>query len=224
MATEPEVTTPPNHLRRYMKLEYAVNLLKTGMLAFPSPEKWPDRNDVFALELYKQHTKHEAVRVCCFGSIKDTFHHWKVFTPVEGGVCFIFKYPELSKSLLRARDVSLKPMTYLKVPELQKKRGMIDPEHLPFLKWERYRDEREHRALWRSAKPLADEKCHEVQIDLACIEAVEISPLIQPEQVRQYRDRLERHCVGPAAHVKIKISTTTESPPWKNAIKNALRP
>ena len=215
-------TKLPRRLRRYTKLRHAMALLDEGKLTLTDPATWEDRNDVFNLECVKAVVGFGSVRICCLAANKDTFHHWKVFTGGRDGVGIIFDVGRLAESLTRA-GVPLRPMRYRNIPQIQRLKR-IRPEDLPYLKWERFADEQEHRAVWTGEEDLDPSEPVRIPIELAAIESILISPLISDQSADAISDQLKVFVASRPRlkHIDILRSRTSESERWKRLVAQKL--
>jgi hypothetical protein len=97
---------PPQWLRHYTKIGRALAILKSGTLLFGPVRKWEDKNDVRAMELYRELKNVPFASAVCFTCGNETVHHWSFFG--KGMGCRI----EFNAEKLLAKinkDKSLKP-------------------------------------------------------------------------------------------------------------------
>jgi hypothetical protein len=195
-----------------------------GKLALTTQRGWQDKNDIFTIECFKALTGRRAVRICCLADTKNTFHHWKVFCPAKDGVCVVFKTDMLSEAL-ESKGVFLRSMHYINIVRLGEL-GRIDPAELPYLKWDRYQDEREYRALWSRKKEMGPDLVRSIQIPAGAIESIIVSPLISERRTRAIIEQLKGMVAAYQKLKRIKIlrSGTRDSSKWRMAVLKKLSP
>ncbi len=212
----------PSLVRRFTKLEFVLDLLRTQELVLLDPTgRWEDRNDLFGLKLFQERAKAGGVRACCFTGSNDTFHHWRIYGPQPDSVCIVFWRAPLTRSFSR-QGVTFKPVNYFTVPELWKKRSLLRTPEIPFVKWARYQDEREYRALQKV--PAAAPTLLRVKIDPAAILEIKTSPWT-PEADTSVHDQLTTilRASPDLQHIEVKPCNTIDSAPWQGALAAAVR-
>src|SRR5271166_5664237 len=135
-----------DYLRRYTDLTALIYLLRKRKLTLLDPSSWDDSNDSHYLTLYKEKRKLKSVLALCFMQTDERYHHWSVFAPGPSGVCIKFKRDELVAAVGKHAHVHMKPVTYLKLDEIRKKKLKV--AELPFLKRHAYEHECEFRMIY----------------------------------------------------------------------------
>lgn len=132
-------------LWRYTELPFLLHLLKTKHLTLLTPNTWDDQNDSFYIDLYRKKKGFKSVLVLCFTEIRETYHHWNVFSGSRAGISISFYK---SKLVSWADDQGLRhaSVEYYNNKELRKNKPKLDS--LPFIKRKAYQDEKEFRLLY----------------------------------------------------------------------------
>lgn len=134
----------------------------------------------------------------CLTSRGETYHHWKIFTDKNSGVCVHFRRNEFLQTM-RDAGVKVEEVKYLKLGELVAKNH--PKETLPFLKRFGFGDECEYRAVYQNKA--AEDHLKQVQIDLNIIERISLNPWMPPsvvESVRTTIDTLRQGATFPVDH------------------------
>jgi len=159
-------------LHRYTSLPVALDVLYNKRLTLLSPETWEDRNDAYYLERYRAKLKLQSVVAICFSMRRETFHHWRVFSPGSSGVCLEFDKDKLLQSIPTKKGYRHGKVTYHWTARLQKNKPQ--PESWPFLKRKAFEDEGEYRITFESKTKRF--RAHLMPIDLGSIKRVILSP------------------------------------------------
>ncbi len=196
--------------RRYTDLPALVHLLTNRELTLLDPSSWDDKNDSFFLSTYKENKNLSSVLALCFTRESETYHHWRVFSSGSAGACINFNATALENTFRKAKGVQFKPVEYLKVKELRKRRPTT--AQLPFIKRIPYKHENEFRAIWES-------KTEEVfslgiPIDLSSITRITLSPWMHPSLRKSVVAALKR--IDGCKSIHMWRSTLTENEDWKS--------
>jgi len=181
-------------------------------LVLLSPSKWDDSNDVFFMDLYRNHIDAKSVLALCCTMATETYHHWRVFTQGTEGVCIEFERVPLSRDLDSRPDLKTGAVEYLLIDELRT-HGAGGIERLPFVKRRGYRDEREWRIIAKSRDQTKE--FLDVPIDLAWINRVILNPWTPPSLGDNLRSIMKS--IPGCSKLKIESSSLTNSKAWKAA-------
>ena len=94
------------------------------------------------------------------------------------------------------------------------------------MKWDRYQDEREYRALWSRKKEMGPDLVRSIQIPAGAIESIIVSPLISERRTRAIIEQLKGMVAAYQKLKRIKIlrSGTRDSSKWRMAVLKKLSP
>lgn len=200
---------PVKFLRRYTSIASALDILQNKQITLLDPEKWDDQNDVHYLKSYAEKKGFATVLALCFARRSETFHHWKVFTNKEDGVCIEFSHSKLMAHVEKHPGTQGNDVKYREISSLFK-----SPPHLddfPFLKRYPYRDEKEFRIVYfdKGQKVLS----LPISIDLSCINRIIINPWLPSSLF----DSLKNTVLGIDGCSKLKVRSTTllSNKDWK---------
>ena len=202
-------STRPDFLHRYTSTANVIQLLTTGRITLRSPLHWEDRNDAFALELYRQRVGAKSVAAVCFTQASETYHHWKIFAP--RGACIQFDKARLLRVFKGLSGVRLGAVKYREIVRLRHQPPR--EADLPFLKRHPYRDEREYRVL--SIGHAGPEPSFPVP--LAAIRRITLSPWLTAEQIENERRAMK--AIEGCASLKVYRTTVLENADWKAALR-----
>lgn len=163
-----------SYLRRYTNVPALLDILLNKALTLLSPNTWADKNDVYVIEQYKEHSPKNIKKLLalCFTEAEETFHHWNVFAGDSSGVCIVFDKESLIASAEKRDGVRHGPMAYLDKNDFDFHK--IDTNELPFIKRNGYNDEREYRFIYESS---AEDDCLiGLPINTSCIKEIIFSP------------------------------------------------
>jgi hypothetical protein len=205
------------YVKRYTSLERAVAALESKKLVLPSPSKWDDLNDQEFVELYRQHISAKSVYAMCCTMSAERYHHWRIFTEKDeaSGVCIELKREPLQSALNRIRNVRAEPILYVPLKKMRK--GRYQPENLPFIKRNGYRDEREWRVLLTSSNPQGD--LFEVPFKVEWVHRIILNPWMTDRQRDAARQALKPLIEKPA---RVTASFLTSSAEWKELGKRLV--
>jgi hypothetical protein len=200
---------PNQYLRRYTDIPSLIGMLTYGELTLLEPATWDDKNDSYFLDQYKSKRELASVLALCFTRSSETYHHWRVFSPGPAGVCVWFKEEEVKAAVKRVPGLLMKPMTYLTVDEIRKKKLPVN--RLPFVKRYPFKPEQEIRILWESS----DEKKTSLHVPFpsSAIERITLSPWLHRSLADPLRSLLKT--LPECRRYKIYQSTLVGNDEWK---------
>lgn len=196
-------------LRRYTTLPSLLDLLVTKHLTLLTPDSWDDKNDAFYLQQYKDKKKLKAVYAMCFTEGNETYHHWRVFSGGNVGVCITFVYGNLMSYLEAAPQIAHDEVRYSRVKDLDKKPPTVAA--LPFVKRSAYSDEREYRIVYSDRKDALLAKRMPVGLD--SIYKVTLSPWL-PLSLYGSTKTAIRSIPG-CAKLQVRRTNMLDSEQWK---------
>ena len=202
-------------LRRYTSLPCLLDLLTSRKLTLLPPSSWDDKNDAFYLEQYKSKKNLKAVYALCFTESNETYHHWRVFSRDNVGVCVTFVHSELMSYLDAIPEITCRDVDYYRTDELEAHPPRI--EDLPFVKRQAFKDEREHRVLYSDDRDISLSKS--IGIGLECIYKVTVNPWLPAGLFPSIKATIRTidHC----SSLKVYRSTLLETDRWKNVALRA---
>ncbi|PTT20580.1 hypothetical protein DBR12_09090 [Acidovorax sp. HMWF029] len=160
-----------SELRRYTSLPALLRILRQRAITLLPPDTWDDQNDRELMGAYAKATKSKTCLALCFAQAAETYHHWKVFSPGNDGVCIVFNKDKLI-SKAEASSIRHGAVNYLTLKQIKDSQPkLID---LPFSKRTAYKDEKEYRFLFDS--PTETHTAKDVPIAPEIIERILINP------------------------------------------------
>lgn len=207
------------YVKRYTKLKHAVTALESKKLVLPNPSKWDDSNDQEFVELYRRHIEAKSIYAMCCTMGAERYHHWRIFTEKEDadGVCIEFDRRALETTLNRIKKVRAERVQYIPLRKMRET-GNYQPENLPFIKRNGYRDEREWRILVTSSK--AQRALIEVPFKVEWVNRIILNPWMPVTEQETARRDLKSLIRKPA---RVTASRLTNSAEWKELGKKLLR-
>lgn len=207
---------PPNFLRRYTDLPALVGILKEKKITLLDPRSWDDSNDSYYLKLYQEKKGLQSVLALCFTRASETYHHWRVFASGPSGVCISFRHDKLLDAVKGVPGLNAKAVRYLKLDQIRDRDLAI--RDLPFLKRYAFGNEKEFRMIYESSAegvPSLD-----IDIPLACIDRVTLSPWLHPKLSDHVKDVLRS--VGGCSAIRFVRSTLIGNEEWKELGQTAI--
>jgi hypothetical protein len=135
-------------LKRYTNLASALDILAERRLVLLDPEKWDDKDDAYFMWEYRKRMNCDAVKALCFTTSGETYHHWRIYSHGNDGVCFeFFRGPLESAARQQITGIECEPVSYLSIDEIEQSPPPI--EKWPFTKRRPYEGEGEFRIVCR---------------------------------------------------------------------------
>ncbi|MDX8358379.1 hypothetical protein [Sphingopyxis terrae] len=197
------------YLKRYTSLAVAADVLINRRISLISPSLWPDQNDKFLIEKYREKSKLEFVGAVCLTSGPETFHHWKTFADGPNGVCIQFDRAELERYVAPHTGVRMGPIRYVKIDQVASI-PCGDISDLPFLKRYGFADEREYRIIYGG--PAATGVYH-VPIDLTCVRGLILGPFVNDQLFDSIRSMLRK--IDDCHSITVTRSRLIDSNTWQ---------
>jgi hypothetical protein len=199
-------------LNRYTTLPIALDILANSHITLLSPDAWEDRNDAYYLERYRQKRRLSTVLAVCFSACRETFHHWKVFSSGNAGVCLEFDRSKLLEAFPDDQGFVHGMVEYRLIKNLKEKRATVNT--WPFLKRKPFSDEREFRILYESS--VENIRSKPVKIDLTSIQKVTLSPWLN-ESVAKSVVKIIKQLRG-CERMDIRPSSLLDNARWRKAL------
>ena len=201
-------------LRRYTSLPSLLDLLVTKELTLLTPDSWDDKNDAFYLQQYKEKKKLKAVYAMCFTEANETYHHWRVFSGNNVGVCITFIFNTFMGYLERTPRLVHRYMTYSRMADLESNPPKV--AELPFVKRSAYADEREYRVVCPDKADALLAK--RIPVGLDSIYKITLSPWL-PESLHDSTKTAIRSIPG-CNKLKIYRTRILDNERWKRIAQN----
>jgi hypothetical protein len=201
-------------LRRYTSIPAVLHLLRNKKITLLDPSLWDDKNDTYFMNVYKRRKKLKTLLALCFARTFETYHHWRVFTKGEEGICIIFDEQLLMQKLTETKGLRWNDAVYMEIKEIKASPPRLD--QLPFIKRFPYRDEKEVRILYEDDSKSLESM--DFDIDLDSIKRITLNPWIPPTLAKSVKDTLHeiQHCAG----LKITRTTLRENIQWRRAVES----
>ena len=171
------MTASKDILRRYTDLASLLDLLKRRAVTLLPPSTWDDRTDRLMMQTYAKVKNLETLLALCMSRKAETYHHWKVFTDKNNGVCIHFHKAPLIAAMKQS-GVLVRPVKYLSFSALA--RANLPPRQLPYLKRIAFVDEGEVRAVYQNKE--REQELKRVPIGLEVIDRITLNPWM-PQQI-----------------------------------------
>ena len=172
--------------RRYTNLGATLRLLRDKNITLLNPAYWDDKNDSYFMAEYKRLKKAKTALALCFAEGLETYHHWRVFSNGNDGVCIQFDKHRLIKMLSAEGNVTTGRVRYRTLKSLNHEDIVADD--LPFLKRRPYGDEREYRVVFWDRDEILDAKDYPIELDW--IVRLTLSPWMPKVIARSVADTL----------------------------------
>jgi hypothetical protein len=207
-----KINTPDNFLNRFTTLPVLLDILSNKRITLIEPDSWEDRNDAYYLKKYKDEKKLETLLACCFSTVRETFHHWKVFANGSSGVCIDFRKDMLLNYVDSVEGVRVGKVQYRLIRE-NKQPVKSD---WPFLKRATFKDECEFRIIYENEK--VQEKSKDIPIGLECIRHINLSPWLPKPLVKPTADAVKKIIGSEFSDIRISGSSLLENSMWKKCL------
>jgi len=178
----------PKFLRHYTSIEKLHKILgnKSLFLLFGNPKKWPDRNDVAAVQAFcRLKGKGTQAKAICFAEGEEMMNNWTEHA--KNGCCIEFKVEEILK---RAKGpnflhnfVNYKSTEELTKPYLEK----IGTNNIPFIKRRPHESEKEYRIIWHGTS----KESPKLSFEKSTIKWITLSPRIPHAKREKLKTELE---------------------------------
>ena len=203
-------------LKKYTKLYYLEAILTERKLFLGDPANWPDKNDLFCIEVHNQANGIESTRVACLNNGPDRYHFWHVYGDCADGVCLWFDRCALEKDI--ESDGTLKSgfVVYKgKKSATSVKKGLV-----PFVKRAQYTDEREFRVLREVSVLKLDQD--KFSFSPLSLKRVYLNPWLDSAKVSHWKSQIKRWQQDGLEHVEVLQNESLSSDKWKQAISGAM--
>jgi hypothetical protein len=175
-----------------------------------SPETWDDKNDAFFLSEYKRLTHSKSVLALCFAEREETYHHWKVFSNGNDGVCIEFNTKTIKAVFDATSGIRHQSIKYEQLSGITKLQE-VDIEQLPFYKRWPYGDEGEYRVIYSDMHE--DKPFINISIKLNCVSKIILSPWLPKALVPAVKTTIKS--INGCSRLKVYQSTLINNEDWK---------
>ena len=201
----------PKFLKHYTSIETLHKILGSKSLLFGNPKKWPDRNDVAAVEAFcKLKGKGTQAKVICFAEGEEMMSNWTEHA--KNGCCIEFKVEEILKKAkgpnFLSNFVNYKSANELTKSYLEK----IGTNNIPFIKRRPHECEKEYRIIWYGTS----KETQKITIDESAIKWITLSPKIPHAKREKLKADLEKKYYG----IKVNLSRLFMNDDWISKFKH----
>ena len=203
-------------LRRYTSALAALDTLINRRITLLNPGTWTDRNDRDLLALYAGSTPGRSVFAYCMAEGREAAHHWQVFADRGFGVCIAFDKARLLAAVSIDPAIRHGPVGYVNWRNLH----LAEPrEHLPFIKRQVYRAEREYRLI---ATPDASHKgpSYDVAVPVNCITSITVSGEVPAPHFETFKRLIGT--IPDCERLRVRQSGLLQNRRWTAALDAAL--
>ena len=200
------------NLKRYTELPFLIDYLQTKEMVLINPASWDDRNDSFYIEQYAKLTNKKSVYALCLTRSPETYHHWRVFSHGNSGVCIEFNEEVFLDEINKVDGIQAKKISYKTIKSLRNKE--LSTQELPFLKRYAFKDEKEFRLFYCSE----DKKgpVFRVPVQITAIKKIILSPWLPASVVKQIKQTLT--LIDGCHSLHIHKTTLVENEDWKSFV------
>ena len=206
----------PVTLHRYTNLVSAIHILQTKSITLLNPATWDDRNDAYFMAEYKRKVAAKTILALCFAERRESYHHWRVFSPGTDGVRIEFDKEKLLLAFQRDPQTKADKMIYSKIGDIKRLKS-LDIDRLPFLKREPYKDEGEFRVVYVDEAEILEFK--DYPIELSWIRRITLSPWINKALFESLKKTLRS--IEDCSRIQISRSTLIENEQWRRLASGA---
>lgn len=206
------------HVRRYVSIAAAIDILQRGRLPLLNPDRWDDRNDAYFMARYKEAKAINGLYALCAAGCSETYHHWRVFTTGSDGACLELRRDLMEAGLKNTPGVTCGWVDYLKLDQAAALTA-ADVDRLPFVKRHGFTDEHEFRIILESSEPQAPARPIALAPDW--ISAIYLNPWM-PDTVADSVKQTLRAVAG-RPRLAIRHSRLIDNTRWKTAGDRVLK-
>jgi hypothetical protein len=201
-------------LRRYTDIPALMYMLSSRKITLLNPTNWDDRNDSHYLQLYKEKKDLGDVLALCFTEAGETYHHWRVYSSGNSGVCIRFNKKRLLDHIREQRFVHVGLVKYQLISHVRIANLSVD--ELPFLKRFGFLDEQEFRLICDSSTP---QQSKDFPIPLDCIDKILVNPWLNKRLFKSLKVII--HSLPHCENIAIGQSSLVDNSEWKRLGGNA---
>ena len=166
---------------------------------------------------YREKKKLKSVCAICFTGANETYHHWRVFSHGNSGVCVTFVFDKLCAHLGKDPGIAAGEVKYHRIDALEAKPPKIDS--LPFVKRYPYRDEREYRFVYSDAIDKIQFK--RIAVPLSSVFKVTLSPWLPKVQFDSIKSAIRS--VKDCEKIVVRRTGMLETERWKRIAEKIRR-
>ena len=205
-------------LNRFTSLPVLLDMLVKKKIILSSPTFWEDANDSFYIQNFKLKKKLKTILALCFTKGLETFHHWKIFSYGNAGVCVEFDKKILLDYFVNIKGIRSEMVKYRSITNLEA--NPPDLNDWPFLKRLPYKDENEFRIIYENKNECEETK--EIHFDVECIRRITLSPWLQRHVSETIKNIIKN--IDGCGGLKVYRSTLLDNSRWRNAVSNQSLP
>lgn len=202
-------------LRRYTSIPSLLCMLTKKQLTLLDPATWDDKNDSYYLSLYTKKKNLKRTLALCLSEKNETYHHWRVFTHMDNGVCIVFDREKLERHLDKIKDIMHGKVEYMQLSKM--KEGNINLDDMPFFKRYAFADESEYRIIHPSTKDVGFKN---IKIPFTVIRKISINPWAPDAFFEVIKETIRNidGCEG----IRIGKSSLINNKEWRNIGDNII--
>ena len=195
--------------RKNTKLSTLLDILNRRKITLLSPKSWPDKNDSFVMDKYRDANHAAHVYATCFSVDTDSVYHWNAFSGGTEGCQLVIKARKFLDRLSAYQNLKHGEVEYLPV-NFKKK---IPLDRYPFVKRQQFECEREYRLVLLSDS----DQPFEIDLDPQLIERVNLSSEMPKPVAESVKEVIKKIC----PEVEVYCSTLNDNNQWqKHFVKN----
>ncbi|MDE9494885.1 DUF2971 domain-containing protein [Xenorhabdus bovienii] len=183
-------------------------MLTKKQLTLLDPATWDDRNDSYYLNLYTKKKNLERTLALCLSEKNETYHHWRVFTSKENGVCIVFDRKKLEAHLDMQKNIIHGSVKYMLLSKMKK--GGMTVDDMPFLKRHAFADESEYRIIYPSC---TDVGFKHIYMPLTTIRRISINPWAPVAFFNVIKATIRN--ISGCEEIKVKKSSLIDNKEWR---------
>jgi hypothetical protein len=187
-------------------------MLRAREITLLNPATWDDKNDAYFMAEYKRYADAKSVLALCFAECVETYHHWRIFSHGNDGICVEFDKARLLSTFDSDGRIRHGDVTYKLLREIRALKS-IPVEDLPFLKRSPYADEREYRVIYVDHDEVSEFQSYE--LDIKWITRVTLSPWMPRALSKSVKDTIKG--INGCSKISIIQSSLVENESWKQA-------
>ncbi|QMM96852.1 DUF2971 domain-containing protein [Citrobacter freundii] len=195
-------------LRRYTSIPSLLCILTNKQLTLLDPATWDDKNDSHYLSVYTQKKKLKRTLALCLSEKNETYHHWRVFTHTDNGVCIVFDRDKLESHLKKNKNIMHGPVNYMQLSKMRGGAATVDD--MPFLKRYAFSDESEYRIIYPSSTDIVFKH---LDIPLTAIRKISVNPWAPDAFFNIIRETIKN--INGCEDIKVGKSSLIDNKEWR---------
>ena len=200
-------------LYRFTTLSSLLQTITINKIVLLDPSKWPDKNDSFCIDRYKNRLNLTKLYALCFTEETETHHHWMSQSGRDEVVRIRFDLAILKSSVSKVAQAKIGKVIYVNMTT--NSTSIFEDDSLPFLKRYAYRQENEHRIIL-SLDANNETLLPEISLDDGAITGITLSPFLDLGRFRVLKELLDR--ILNDDRVTISKTGMLDSKKWRSYI------